>query len=281
MAARPEALVREIVARALQEDIGLGDVTTLATVPADRRAAAEVIAKATGVIAGLPVMAEVFRQVDPTIGCDTFVEDGDPVVPGKVLARVAGAARSLLTAERTALNFLQRLSGIASLTARYVEAVAGTEVQILDTRKTTPGLRALEKYAVRVGGGQNHRFGLFDGVLIKDNHIAAAGGIAAAVARAREGAHHLLKVEVEVTTQEELAEALAARADVVMLDNMSPEEVQVAVERIAGRARVELSGNITLETVRRYAECGPDFISAGALTHSAPALDLSLEFLDR
>jgi len=274
----PEALTEKIVARALEEDVGLGDVTTLAVVPPDQEARAEVIARRSGVVAGLPVMEIVFSSVDPDVQFEALVEDGTQVIGGEVVAQVVGEARSLLTAERTALNFLQRLSGIATLTTEYVGALAGTKAQILDTRKTTPGLRLLEKYAVEVGGGRNHRFGLFDGILIKDNHIAAAGGISAAVSRARASAHHLLKIEVEVTDLRELEEALSARADVVMLDNMSPQDVRRAVQTVAGRALVEVSGGVTLETVRAYAESGADFISVGALTHSAPAVDFSLEF---
>ncbi len=274
----PAVLVNDIVSRALAEDVGLGDVTTLATVPADLRALADVVSKDEGLIAGLPVMAATFRLVEEGVACEPLLQEGAPISPGDVIAHIAGPARAQLTAARTALNFLQRLSGIATLTSRYVAAVAGTGVQVLDTRKTTPGLRLLEKYAVRVGGGRNHRFGLFDGVLIKDNHIAAAGSISAAVSRVRASAHHLLKIEVEVSDLAQLDEALFVRADVIMLDNMSLEEVRGAVETIRGRARVELSGGITLDTVRSYAECGADFLSAGALTHSAPSLDISLEF---
>ncbi len=274
----PESLVQEIVARALAEDIGVGDVTTLATVEEGRTCRAEVLAKAEGVVAGLGVMETTFLALDARVQFEALCRDGSTVTPGEVVARVSGPARALLTAERTALNFLQRMSGIATLTARYVAAVEGTKAQILDTRKTAPGLRVLDKYAVRMGGGRNHRFGLFDGVLIKDNHIRAAGGIEGAVERARGAAHHLLKIEVEVTTFEELEEALAAGAEVIMLDNMDPRDVARAVEKIAGRALVEASGNITLENVRAYAECGVDFISVGELTHSPRALDFSLEF---
>ncbi len=273
----PEPVVREVVARALAEDIGLGDVTTLATVPEEARCHAEVIAKAEGVVCGLGVMAAVFAEVDPRVEFQAERTDGDRVAPGGVAAQLCGPTRAVLTAERTALNFLQRMSGVATLTARYVAAVVGTKAQILDTRKTAPGLRALDKYAVRVGGGRNHRTGLFDGVLIKDNHIRAAGGVPEAVARARRGAHHLLKVEVEAQTREQVTEAVAAGADVIMLDNMSPEEVRAAVAAIGGRALTEVSGSVDLSTVRAYAETGVDFISVGALTHSVAALDLSLE----
>ncbi len=274
----PEAFTEKIVARALEEDIGLGDVTTLATVPADRQCKAEVLARQAGVVAGLPVMEIVFTSVDSEVHYDALVEDGTHVIAGEAVASLAGDARSVLTAERTALNFLQRLSGIATLTAQYVAAVEGTKAVILDTRKTTPGLRLLEKYAVEVGGGRNHRFGLFDGILIKDNHLAAAGGITPAIRAARASAPHLLKVEVEVTTLQELEEALAAAAEIVMLDNMTPAQAKKAIELIAGRAQVEISGDVNLDNVRAYAECGPDFISVGKLTHSAPAMNFSLEF---
>jgi nicotinate-nucleotide pyrophosphorylase (carboxylating) len=274
-----EGVIRPIVIRALEEDIGLGDVTTAATVAAAARCRAEVVAKAEGVICGLEVMAAVFAALDARVAFTAQRDDGDRVSPGDVAARLKGPTRAVLTGERTALNFLQRLSGIATLTAQYAAAVAGTRAQILDTRKTAPGLRALDKYAVQVGGGRNHRFGLFDGVLIKDNHIRAAGGVGEAVARARQTAHHLLKVEVEAQSMGQVTEALQAGADVVMLDNMSPGEVRAAVALIGGRARTEVSGGVTLETVRAYAETGADFISVGALTHSPAALDFSLEIV--
>jgi nicotinate-nucleotide pyrophosphorylase (carboxylating) len=273
----PDALIRDIVARALAEDTGPGDLTTRATVDAGRTARGEVIAKEDGVIAGLGVAVATFRAVDPGLRFLAFVSDGERVGPGKAVARVAGSAQAILTAERTALNFLQRMSGVATLTSRYVAAVAATGTQIVDTRKTAPGLRALDKYAVRMGGGRNHRFGLYDGVLIKDNHIAAAGGITKAITLARRAIPHLVKIEVEVTNQAELEQALAAQAEVVMLDNMTPKEAAAAVRFIAGRALVEISGNVTLHNIEDYVECGADFISVGALTHSAPALDLSLE----
>ena len=272
-----ESLVREIVARALAEDVGVGDVTTLATVGEGRICRAEVIAKAEGVVAGLGVMETTFLARDGRVQFEALRGDGSTVTPGEVVARVSGSARALLTAERTALNFLQRMSGIATLTARYVAAVAGTKAQILDTRKTAPGLRLLDKHAVRLGGGRNHRFGLFDGVLIKDNHIRAAGGLGAAIARARAIAHHLLRVEVEAQDLVQVEQALLAKADVIMLDNMTLDEVREAVALIGGRAQTEVSGGIALETVRAYAECGVDFISVGELTHSPRALDFSLE----
>jgi nicotinate-nucleotide pyrophosphorylase (carboxylating) len=274
-----EGVIRPIVIRALEEDIGLGDVTTAATVAAAARCRAEVVAKAEGVVCGLEVMAAVFAALDARVAFTAQRDDGDRVSPGDVAARLKGPTRAVLTGERTALNFLQRLSGIATLTAQYAAAVAGTRAQILDTRKTAPGLRALDKYAVQVGGGRNHRFGLFDGVLIKDNHIRAAGGVGEAVARARQTAHHLLKVEVEAQSMGQVTEALQAGAEVIMLDNMSPGEVRAAVALIGGRARTEVSGGVTLETVRAYAETGADFISVGALTHSPAALDFSLEIV--
>lgn len=275
-----DQVVGDIIARALAEDIGLGDVTTLATIDSGTPCQAEVIAKAEGVVAGLWVAVATFTSLDPEVDARFAAHDGDRVKPGTVVLRLDGDAQAIVSAERTALNFLQRMSGIATLTARYVAALEGTQTRICDTRKTAPGSRALDKYAVRVGGGRNHRFGLFDGVLIKDNHIRAAGGIAQAVQRAREGAHHLLCVEVEAQSVEQVDEALQAGADVVMLDNMGVEEVKQAVGFIAGRCKTEVSGNVNLQTVRAFAECGVDYISVGALTHSAPALDLSLEITD-
>ena len=276
----PESVVRDIVARALAEDIGPGDITTAATVAPDAECRAEIVAKAEGVIAGLGVARLVFGMLDPQIEFHEVVVDGGRVSEGMTVARVSGNTRALLAAERTALNFLQRMSGIASLTAEYVEAAEGTDARIIDTRKTAPGLRLLDKYAVRMGGGRNHRVGLFDGVLIKDNHLRAAGGVGEAVRRARKAAHHLVKVEVEVQTLEEVEEGVAAGADVILLDNMDLDNVSRAVDLVAGRCEIEVSGGVTLETVRALAECGVDYISAGALTHSAPALDLSLEIAD-
>jgi nicotinate-nucleotide pyrophosphorylase (carboxylating) len=266
---------------ALREDIGGGDVTSAATVPASLRARGTLLAKAPGVISGLDVAREVFRRVDPAIDFTPLVADGDRVSARTPIATVAGPARSILAGERVALNLLQRLSGVATVTSRYVDAVAGTGARVVDTRKTTPGLRELEKAAVRHGGGHNHRFGLTDGVLIKDNHLAAVGGpdrVARAVAMARAAAPHTLRIEVEVTTLEELSQALAAGADIVMLDNMDLPSMREAVKRTAGRALLEASGGVTLETIRAIAETGVDLISVGALTHSAPALDISLDF---
>jgi nicotinate-nucleotide pyrophosphorylase (carboxylating) len=268
----------EIVARALAEDVGEGDVTTAATVPEGARARATITQKAPGVIYGLDVAADTFRTLDPEMNIDRLVAEGQWRDGGPVL-RLEGSARALLTAERTALNFLQRLSGVATMAARCVQAVAGTGATILDTRKTTPGLRALEKAAVAAGGATNHRFGLFDAILIKENHAGLAGGVGEAVRRARAYAPELL-LEVECRTLAEVDEALAAGAGPgelrILLDNMSFEQLREAVRHVAGRAELEASGGATLETVRELASTGVDFISVGALTHSAPALDLSL-----
>ena len=275
-----DGVVRAIVSRALEEDLGPGDVTTQATVASGARCRAEIVAREPGVIAGLEIAGAVFAALDREVAFEALVAEGAQVEAGAAVARLTGPARAVLAGERTALNFLQRMSGIATLTRRYVDAVQGTKARICDTRKTAPGLRALDKYAVRAGGGHNHRFGLFDGLLIKDNHIRAAGGIESAVRLARSSAHHVLRVEVEAQTHAEVQEALSAGADVIMLDNMSPDEVARAVGFIAGRCEVEVSGGVRLETVRALAECGVDYISIGALTHSAPALDLALEFGD-
>jgi nicotinate-nucleotide pyrophosphorylase (carboxylating) len=279
----PDALdytTSRLIDLALAEDIGGGDVTSSLTVPAGRQGRGTLLAKAPGVISGLDVAGEVFRRVDPAITFIPLVTDGDAVEAMTPIAIVEGRARSLLTAERVALNLVQRLSGVATATARYVAAVCDTTVRIVDTRKTTPGLRALEKAAVRHGGGHNHRFGLTHGVLIKDNHLAAAGGadrIARAVALARQGAPHTLRVEIEVTTLDELAQALEAGADIVLLDNMDVTALRKAVALNGGRALLEASGGVTLESVAEIAATGVDLISVGALTHSAPALDISLD----
>ncbi len=269
--------IRETVRRALAEDVGPGDVTTLATVPLTRQAEGAICAREAGVVCGLPVAREVFRQVDDSMAFKSLVRDGTEVAADTTVAEVRGAATSVLTAERTALNFLQHLSGIATLTRQFVGALGEAQARIVDTRKTAPGLRVLEKYAVRAGGGTNHRQGLYDGVLLKDNHLAVAGGIKAAVQAARAAVPHTLRIEVEVTTLDELREALEARADAILLDNMSLEEMRRAVELTAGRALLEASGRMSLERVREVARTGVDLISVGALTHSAPALDLSLE----
>ncbi len=266
-----------VVEDALREDIGRGDLTTMLTVPAATRARGVLLAKQQGVMAGGYVVAECFRQTDPGCAVDLSVAEGEGFSPGECLGEVEGGARGLLSAERVALNFLQRLCGVATLTRRFADEVEGTGARITDTRKTTPGLRALEKAAVLAGGGSNHRFALFDGILIKDNHIRLAGGIAQAVARAREGAPHTLKIEVETACLDEVRVALEAGADIIMLDNMDTEEMAEAVRMVGGRALVEASGGMRLERVREVAELGVDLISVGRVTHSAPAIDISLE----
>jgi nicotinate-nucleotide pyrophosphorylase (carboxylating) len=272
-----------IIDLALAEDIGTGDVTSLAVIPAGVRAEGAIIAKQAGVLSGLEPAGFVFSRIDPTITYQPVAADGDEIAVGDTVATISGPARSVLTGERVALNLLQRLSGVATITRSYVRAVEGTNAQIVDTRKTTPGMRLLEKAAVRHGCGANHRFGLADGVLIKDNHLAALGApgsdrVTRAVALARTHAPHTLRIEVEVTTLAEVEEAVAARADVIMLDNMDPETMRQAVELVSGRAILEASGGITLATVRAVADTGVDLISVGSLTHSAPSIDLSLEF---
>jgi nicotinate-nucleotide pyrophosphorylase (carboxylating) len=270
----PDAILSELVARALAEDIGGGDVTTAATVPERAMAHAVVTQKAPGVLFGLDVAAEVFRLVDPDLAVQPLTREGEWREHGPVL-ELEGRARSILTAERTALNFLARLSGVATMAARCVRAVEGTGATILDTRKTTPGLRALEKAAVAAGGATNHRFGLFDAILIKENHAALAGGVGDAVRKARAYAPGLT-LEVECRTLAEVNKALDAEAPWILLDNMSVEELTEAARHVAGRAKLEASGGVTLATLRDIASTGVDFVSVGALTHSAPALDLSL-----
>lgn len=268
----------------LEEDIGMGDVTTMATIPAGQQSKGIIHMKDEGVVAGLPVAAEVFKLVDPGLQFAAKVRDGDAVVRGTVLAEVTGSTRSILLGERLALNLLQRLSGIATRTRQFVDRTAGLPVRIVDTRKTTPGHRMLEKYAVRVGGGFNHRFGLYDAVMIKDNHIKGAGGVAKAIEAARSQIPHTMKIEVEVESFEQLEEALAARPDIIMLDNMNPAHIKEAVQRIKQRMPhiiVEASGSVTLETVRVIAETGVDVISAGRLTYSVQALDISLDLNER
>jgi len=269
------ALLDELVARALAEDVGPGDATAAATVPADARALARIVQKAPGVVYGLALAERAFRALDPDAECVREVEEGVWREQGGPVLEVRGAARALLAGERTALNFLGRLSGVATLTARCVRAVEGTGARVLDTRKTTPGLRLVEKAAVHAGGGTNHRIGLFDELLIKENHVAAAGGVGEAVRRAR-AARPDLPLEVEVRDLAELDEALAAGATRILLDNMDPDGLRAAVARAGGRAWLEASGGVTLTTLREIAETGVDFMSIGALTHSAPALDLSL-----
>lgn len=264
-----------IVRQALDEDIGDGDVTTLCTVPADQTYAGQFIAKAAGVVAGLDVAGLTFRLLDERVGFQACVAEGTSVAGGDVIATASGPGQALLSGERVALNFLQRMSGIATLTRRYVEAVQGTSAVILDTRKTVPGLRLMDKRAVTLGGGQNHRFGLYDMALIKENHIAAAGGIAAAVSRIRAKDTRNRAIEVEVQNLDELREALALHVDRILLDNMSLEEMGEAVRLANGTTPLEASGNISLETVAGVAATGVDFISAGKLTHSVQALDIS------
>ena len=274
---------RFLIEKALEEDLGdRGDITSDA-IFSSQAGEARIVAKQEGILAGAPVAAEVFRHVDGQTRVEFLLEDGSTFAKGDEIARIAGKVRSLLRAERTALNFLGRLSGIATFTRRFVEAVEGTGCKILDTRKTTPAYRVLEKYAVRMGGGVNHRFGLYGMVLIKDNHIAAAGGVSQAVERVRSYLHSrgiASKIEVEVTSLAQLQEALALKVDRIMLDNMSLEEMRRAVEIAAGRVLLEASGNVTLERVRAIAETGVDFISVGALTHSAPVCDFSMRMED-
>ena len=273
--------VMAIVAGALEEDLGPGDVTTDALIPPDIRGLGSIVAKTTGIIAGVEVALEVFRQANPDVETRTLITDGSEVSPGVVVAEVEGSIAGILKGERVALNFLQRLSGIATATSMYVKAVQGTKARIVDTRKTVPGIRQLEKYAVRMGGGHNHRYNLADGILIKDNHIAALRarglGLVEIVSRARENSPHTLRVEIEVESIDEAKEALEAGADVILLDNMSPEEMRQVVTLTEGRRLLEASGGINLETVRAVAETGVDLISVGALTHSVMAMDISLD----
>ena len=275
--------VRRAVQAALAEDIGPGDATTLATVPPEAQASAVMAARETLTVAGLAFAGAAFHELSPTVGLEQTARDGQNVAAGSTLLRISGSARALLTAERVALNFLQRLSGVATMTAQFVEAIRGTHAQILDTRKTTPGWRRFEKYAVACGGGRNHRFGLFDLILIKDNHLAALrdappNAIAAAVLRAR-SAYPKLQVEVEADTLDQVRQATDAGADIILLDNMTTDQLRAAVGIVAGRARTEASGGVNLQTVRAIAETGVDFISIGALTHSARAVDIGLDFL--
>jgi nicotinate-nucleotide pyrophosphorylase (carboxylating) len=266
---------RDLVRQALAEDVGTGDVTTAATVPAHARGRGVLVAKSACVLAGLPVAEAVFLAVEPALRVVRYHEDGERCMAGTRVALLEGPAAALLTAERTALNFLQYLSGIATLTRAFVDA-AGPRLTVLDTRKTMPAFRVLAKYAVRCGGGTNHRIGLFDGVLIKDNHIRLAGGITPAVERARAAAPGM-RIEVEAQTLDQVDEAIVADVDIIMLDNLDESATRAAIERIGGRARVELSGNMTIDRVRTLAPLGADFVSVGALTHSAPAADISFE----
>jgi nicotinate-nucleotide pyrophosphorylase (carboxylating) len=269
--------IKEAVKSALNEDIGTGDITTLAVVDPDTLARARFVCQEEGILAGLDVVAAVYDELSPLPVTEKFLSDGCRIKPGDLIAEVKGPAQTLLIGERVALNFLQRLSGVATLSRAYADAISDTRAAVVDTRKTTPGLRILEKYAVRVGGAANHRFGLYDGVLIKDNHIVAAGGIIPAVEKARKSVPHTIKIEVECENRQHVLEALEARADIIMLDNMDIADIAEMVELIAGRAIVEASGNVTLDKVRKVAECGVDLISVGRLTRSAPALDISLD----
>jgi nicotinate-nucleotide pyrophosphorylase (carboxylating) len=273
-----DLLVDDLLRNALREDLGrTGDITTDAIVPADASGRARAVARSTGVVSGIDVFARTFELVDRRIRTTVLLWDGAEVSRGVAIAEVEGPLRAILAAERTALNLLCHLSGVATATRKLVDLAAGTHAQIIDTRKTTPGMRALEKAAVRHGGGHNHRFGLDDAILIKDNHVAIAGGITAAIEAARRSAGHLVKIEVEVDSLEQLDEALAARADIVLLDNFSIDATRVAVERTAGRALLESSGRIDETTVRDVAATGVDLISSGAITHSARVLDIGLD----
>lgn len=274
-------LYEDIIRRALTEDIGFEDLTTAATVPPSHHSTGKFLAKQKGVVAGLEIAASTFKLLDSGLTFSALIEDGAVVEPGQIIATVEGRTAPLLTAERTALNLLQRLSGIATSTRRAVEAVKDYSCAIVDTRKTTPGLRVLEKYAVRAGGGRNHRFGLFDAVLIKDNHIAAAGGISQAVALVRQRSGHTVKIEVETENLDQVKEALAANADIIMLDNMSIEQMRKAVQLVHGRCPTEASGGITLDILVQVAATGVDMISLGSLTHSVKALDISLNIADK
>ena len=277
----PDFLIEEAVARALKEDLGdAGDITTNAVVPANRQARAVIAARKPGVIAGAEIARAAFRLVDPTLSVRVEKGDGARIAARETSISIEGRARSILTAERVALNFMGHLSGVASATAALVEAAQGTAAKIVCTRKTTPGLRAFEKHAVRCGGGFNHRFGLYDAAMIKDNHIAAAGGVAPALKAARAAFGHMVKVEIEVDSLAQLEEALREGADVVLLDNMAPDDLKRAVAITNGRAVLEASGNVTVSTVRAIADAGVDCISSGWITHSAPSLDLGLDFLN-
>jgi len=271
-------VISEMIRRALDEDLGYGDVTTMLLVPDENRSKALYIAKGNFVLAGFPFAKEVFGLLDSEVSLKVFFDEGAKIKKGDVLGEVAGKTRVLLAGERVSLNILQRLSGIAALTAQFVDAVRGTKTRIVDTRKTTPCHRFMEKYAVRVGGGTNHRFGLFDGILIKDNHIEEVGSIHEAVRRAKAG-HHLAKIEVEVENLKDFQEAVDSGADVVMLDNMTPKDMKKAVRIAGGKITIEASGNVTLDNVREIAETGVDLVSVGALTHSVTAADISMKIV--
>jgi nicotinate-nucleotide pyrophosphorylase (carboxylating) len=269
--------VEDLVRRALMEDIGPGDITTEATIPADKQCTAVVVAKEDGVVCGHPLAQAAFLTLDPTLTYEILMPEGSVVTPGTQVARISGNARSILTAERVALNFMQRMSGIATTTRKLADKIKYYHARLVETRKTTPGLRLIEKYAVRVGGALNHRFGLHDAILIKDNHVAVAGGVRKAVHAARKVVSHTTRIEVEVESLEQLQEALESGADIILLDNMDPEMMKKAVEITAGKAILEASGGITAENLEDVARTGVDIISLGVLTHSVKALDLSLD----
>ncbi|OGG44923.1 MAG: nicotinate-nucleotide diphosphorylase (carboxylating) [Candidatus Handelsmanbacteria bacterium RIFCSPLOWO2_12_FULL_64_10] len=278
----PQAELRRVVAVALEEDLGYGDVTTDNLVPATTQARAAVVFRSPGVVCGLDVLEEVFRQLDGAMVVERYFPEGAHVASGTIVARVRGAARAILKGERVALNFVQRMAATATATAEFVTAIAGLPVHVIDTRKTTPGLRHLDKYAIRVGGGRNHRFNLSDGVLVKDNHLAAlrnAGiGTVEALRMLRDRVPHTQRIEVEIDRLDQIPDMLEAGVDTILLDNMTPAQAREAVQLIAGRAATEVSGGVRLETVRAYAEAGVDVVSAGALTHSTPALDVAIDF---
>jgi nicotinate-nucleotide pyrophosphorylase (carboxylating) len=277
----PDLLIEPAVRAALAEDLGrAGDITTNSIIDADQRSRVAIAARKPGRVSGLAFARLAFRALDPDATFDIAVRDGDDAEAGATIATITARTRALLSAERVALNFAGRLSGVATLTATYVKRVSGTQARIVCTRKTTPGWRAFEKYAVRCGGGSNHRFGLDDAILIKDNHIAAAGGIAAAITRARAHAGHMVKIEIEVDRLDQLEEALSHKADIILLDNMTPDILREAVWMTGGRALLEASGGVNLDSVRSIAETGVNMISVGALTHSAICLDIGLDFLD-
>jgi nicotinate-nucleotide pyrophosphorylase (carboxylating) len=277
----PHIRLRKLIREALEEDIGSGDVTTLAVLTGDETGTAEASAKEDIIVAGIDIFREVFLLTDKEIQFLPERKDGQSVNKSGVIAHISGKLASILSAERVALNIFQRMCGIATLTKKYVDRISGTKAKILDTRKTMPGLREFDKYAVKIGGGYNHRMGLYGGVLIKDNHISAAGGISNAVDRALNNIPPALKVEVEVKNVKEVEEALSAGVDIIMLDNMTPDDMKQAVSLINGKALIEASGGVTLSNVRDYAETGVDFISIGAITHSAPAADISLNIVSR
>jgi nicotinate-nucleotide pyrophosphorylase (carboxylating) len=272
-------LLHDTFLAALREDVGAGDITSRATIAPNARATAQYTSKQALVVAGIPVVQEIVRLVDPEIAFETLTQEGASISSGTALAEIRGSARSILTVERTSLNVLQRMCGIATLTRQYVDRVQGTRARIVDTRKTVPGLRFLDKYSVSCGGGMNHRMGLFDGVLIKNNHLAFHSSVDSAIQEARRRLGHLVKIEVEVRDLDQLRSALAAGTDVVLLDNFNPEQTRRAVDIVGGRVPIESSGGITLETVRQFAEAGVDYISIGALTHSVPAVDIHLRVM--